>query len=139
MKQLDNARWHERATRRYVIKAGAGAAALRPLVARCCEPACFAQESTPAAGEYNHPAGVCVLTPGLTDGPYYLDDMLVRNDITEGKAGIPMALRITVVDASTCAPIENAAVDIWHCDGNGYYSGFVEADPDLAGSGAVPG
>ncbi|HYI24450.1 MAG TPA: intradiol ring-cleavage dioxygenase [Thermomicrobiales bacterium] len=127
--QLDNARWHERATRRYAIKAGAGAGVLAAAGGTRLRSGVLAQESSPAAGEATS-TGVCVLTPRLTDGPYYLDDMLVREDITEGKAGIPMALRVTVVDASTCAPIENAAVDIWHCDGNGYYSGFTGADPD---------
>jgi hypothetical protein len=29
-----------------------------------------------------------------------------------------------VVDASTCKPIRNAAVDIWHADASGIYSGF---------------
>jgi protocatechuate 3,4-dioxygenase beta subunit len=28
------------------------------------------------------------------------------------------------VDASTCKPIKNAAVDIWHCDAGGQYSAF---------------
>ena len=29
-----------------------------------------------------------------------------------------------VADASTCAPIKGAAVDIWHCDAGGVYSGL---------------
>jgi len=33
-------------------------------------------------------------------------------------------LRLKVVDASTCRPIEGAAVDIWHADARGVYSGF---------------
>jgi len=37
---------------------------------------------------------------------------------------VPLALHATVVDASTCRPIRNAAVDIWHCDAGGVYSGF---------------
>jgi protocatechuate 3,4-dioxygenase beta subunit len=88
-----------------------------------------AQEAADGTAEATTTA-VCVLTPETTGGPFYLDDMLVREDITEGKAGIPMALTITVVDAVTCAPIENAAVDIWHCDARGFYSGFVDSDPD---------
>ncbi len=34
------------------------------------------------------------------------------------------ALHLTVVDASTCKPISGAAVDIWHADAAGVYSGF---------------
>ena len=71
----------------------------------------------------------CLLAPEMTEGPYYLDDMLIRQDIAENKAGIPLALTLTVVDAETCAPIPNAAVDIWHCDANGFYSGFVDNSP----------
>jgi len=43
---------------------------------------------------------------------------------------------MTVIDATTCAPLKNAAVEIWHCDANGFYSGFVEANPDGRGSNA---
>jgi protocatechuate 3,4-dioxygenase beta subunit len=75
------------------------------------------------------PAGVasgavaCVLAPEQTEGPYYVDDQKVRRDITGGKAGVPLALRLTVVDASTCRPLRGAAVDVWHCDAAGVYSG----------------
>jgi protocatechuate 3,4-dioxygenase beta subunit len=51
----------------------------------------------------------------------------VRSDITEGKEGLPFDLRVLVVDADTCAPIKDAAVDVWHCDALGEYSG-VEGD-----------
>jgi protocatechuate 3,4-dioxygenase beta subunit len=76
------------------------------------------------------PAGVasgtvkCVLTPEQTEGPYYIANEKVRRNITEGKRGSSLALRATVVDASTCRPIKGASVDIWHCDASGVYSGF---------------
>ena len=66
----------------------------------------------------------CVLTPEQTEGPYYIPNERVRRDITEGKRGRPLLLRLTVVDASTCKPIKGAAVDIWHADALGVYSGF---------------
>jgi protocatechuate 3,4-dioxygenase beta subunit len=37
---------------------------------------------------------------------------------------VPLLLRLKVVDASTCRPIKGAAVDIWHADARGVYSGF---------------
>jgi protocatechuate 3,4-dioxygenase beta subunit len=61
----------------------------------------------------------------VTEGPYYLPLNLIRRDITEGKAGVPLELDLTVVDAGTCQPIKDAAVDIWHADGLGVYSGVV--------------
>lgn len=69
----------------------------------------------------------CVLAPEQTEGPYYLDDQKIRRDITDGKTGVPLALRMTVVDASTCRPLKGAAVDVWHCDAAGVYSG-VQGD-----------
>jgi protocatechuate 3,4-dioxygenase beta subunit len=66
----------------------------------------------------------CVLTPELTEGPYYIDGEKVRRNITEGKAGTPLTLKTTVLNASTCKLIRNAAVDIWHADALGVYSGF---------------
>jgi protocatechuate 3,4-dioxygenase beta subunit len=82
-----------------------------------------------APGNDSTPLSTCLLSPEMTEGPYYLDDMLVRSEIAEHKAGIPLTLTMTVVNAETCAPIANAAVDIWHCDANGFYSGFVDNSP----------
>jgi protocatechuate 3,4-dioxygenase beta subunit len=76
------------------------------------------------------PAGVasgavsCVLTPEQTEGPYYIEGEKLRRNITEGRPGVPLLLRTFVVDAATCRPIRNAAVDIWHADAGGVYSGF---------------
>ena len=69
----------------------------------------------------------CVLTPEQTAGPYFLEGDRVRRDITEGKPGVPLTLRLTVLDVSTCRPIRGAAVDVWHCDATGAYSG-VQGD-----------
>jgi protocatechuate 3,4-dioxygenase beta subunit len=69
----------------------------------------------------------CVLMPELTEGPYYLDLDLVRRDITEDRPGAPLELAVTVVDADSCSPIAGAAVDVWHCDARGAYSG-VQTD-----------
>jgi protocatechuate 3,4-dioxygenase beta subunit len=62
------------------------------------------------------------------EGPFYLDLGLVRGDITEGLAGTPLALAITVVEAGSCAPIAGAAVDVWHADPRGEYSGFLAGE-----------
>jgi protocatechuate 3,4-dioxygenase beta subunit len=69
------------------------------------------------------PAGACVLTPEMTEGPFYLDINKVRTDITEGRPGASLALSLTVANATTCKPIVDAAVDIWHTDATGSYSG----------------
>ncbi|MEO1976429.1 MAG: intradiol ring-cleavage dioxygenase, partial [Paracoccaceae bacterium] len=79
-------------------------------------------------------AEVCALTPEVTEGPYYVDPGLVRADITEGRAGVPLRLRIQVVDAA-CAPVEGARVDVWHCDAQGLYSGFGGGDEGQESAG----
>jgi hypothetical protein len=80
-----------------------------------------------ATGQSTATAGAttvdCVLTPELTEGPFYLDLALVRRDISEDRPGTPLELAVTVVDADSCEPIEAAAVDVWHCDATGEYSG----------------
>jgi protocatechuate 3,4-dioxygenase beta subunit len=71
----------------------------------------------------NADAVSCVLAPEMTEGPYYIPSEKLRRDITEGMPGTPLVLRLTVVNASTCKPIKGAAVDIWHADAAGAYSG----------------
>jgi protocatechuate 3,4-dioxygenase beta subunit len=85
-----------------------------------------------AAGAGAGPAAVaaglvsCVLAPEQTEGPYYLEGDKVRRDVREGRPGVALQLRTTVVDVSNCKPIRGAAVDIWHCDATGTYSGFAQ-------------
>jgi protocatechuate 3,4-dioxygenase beta subunit len=66
----------------------------------------------------------CILTPEQTEGPYYIAGEKLRRNITEGRPGAPLVLRTFVVDASSCRSIPSAAVDIWHADASGIYSGF---------------
>lgn len=72
---------------------------------------------------------VCLVQPETTAGPFYLDPGLVRRDITEGRAGVPLRLRLQVVRAD-CTPIEAARVDVWHCDAAGDYSAFQSMPGD---------
>jgi protocatechuate 3,4-dioxygenase beta subunit len=66
----------------------------------------------------------CVLTPEVTEGPYYIAASQMRQDITDGKTGAPMEMVIQVVNAKTCAPISSAMVDVWHADAEGLYSAY---------------
>jgi protocatechuate 3,4-dioxygenase beta subunit len=69
----------------------------------------------------------CVLTPELTEGPYYLPSEPVRRNITEGRPGYPLVLELKVVHAETCRPLKDASVEVWHADATGNYSGFGAA------------
>jgi protocatechuate 3,4-dioxygenase beta subunit len=71
----------------------------------------------------------CVVTPALTEGPYFVDEMLNRSDIrsdpTSGAIsdGVPLALTVRVYNTGAgCAPVSGAHVDIWHCNAEGLYS-----------------
>jgi protocatechuate 3,4-dioxygenase beta subunit len=67
-------------------------------------------------------AASCTLTPAQEEGPFYVDLERVRSTIVGTRKGVPLDLRIAIVDSGTCAPIAGAAVDIWHADAVGAYS-----------------
>jgi len=72
----------------------------------------------------------CVVTPALTEGPYFVDERLNRSDIRTDPAtgtarlGVPLDLTLALsqVGASGCGPLSGALVDMWHCDALGVYS-----------------
>ena len=73
--------------------------------------------------------GHVTLSPELTEGPYYIGLERMRRNITEGKPGVPLQLRLAVIDGKTGAHVPHAAVDVWHCDAQGVYSGFSSPGP----------
>ena len=75
-------------------------------------------------------ANACLLTPEQEEGPYYVDLERIRNNIKEAKTGLRLQLKVVCVSSKTCKPIANAAVDIWHCDAEGHYSGFSQEDTE---------
>jgi protocatechuate 3,4-dioxygenase beta subunit len=57
-----------------------------------------------------------------------------RQDIREGKAGLPLTLVLTITNVrNACAPLAGAAVEIWQCDAAGNYSEY--AQPGYNGTG----
>ena len=85
----------------------------------------------------NAEPGDCVLTPEQSEGPYYLDNGLIRRDIAEDREGVPLELRLKVQQADSCEPIEGATVELWHCDAEGVYSG-VDGDSGTFCRGGQP-
>lgn len=65
----------------------------------------------------------CTLYPEQTPGPFYLDLDLLRRDITEEKTGAALRVEM-VVQSVACVSLKDIAVDLWHCDAAGVYSGF---------------
>ena len=112
-------RFDERTTRRGSL-AKLGSA----LIAAASGKALLGSEAEAGNRAIESGAVQCVLTPELTEGPYYIAGEKLRRDIRDGHPGTLLTLRLRVLNASTCAPIKGAAVDIWHADAAGNYSGF---------------
>lgn len=74
----------------------------------------------------------CILTEEVTAGPYiWPQSQTLRQDMTEGQAGVPMLLDIGVMDVETCEPLSDVLVDIWHCNATGSYSSFTGLSPNI--------
>jgi protocatechuate 3,4-dioxygenase beta subunit len=105
--------------RELIVGAGAFGLAALPIAA------CAQKPASPAATSPRLIAGtICPVTPEQTEGPFYFDPALVRREIAEGRVGVPLRLRLQIVDAAGCAPGPGARVDVWHSDAAGAYSGY---------------
>ena len=72
-----------------------------------------------------------IVTPGVTEGPYWVEELLVRSDIrvdpTTGfvQPGFPLKLNLAIwkyLANGTIAPLKGAIVDIWHANSIGLFS-----------------
>lgn len=83
----------------------------------------------PAPPFMPEPGGGCVLVPSETAGPFPLDlsgdSSYFRTDIREDQAGADLRLRMRVIGNANCLGMANCRVDAWHCNADGYYSGFT--------------
>src|SRR5436309_3518403 len=85
-------------------------------------------------------SAACAVAASETQGPYPDQTGMVssqafyRQDVTEGRSGLPVMLAMTIVNAAAaCAPISGANVEIWQCDAEGHYSEY--AQPGYNGTG----
>ncbi|MDA8355661.1 MAG: intradiol ring-cleavage dioxygenase [Actinomycetota bacterium] len=70
------------------------------------------------------------------EGPYYRDLEPVRRDITEDRPGAQLLLGIRLASDDGGA-LPGVAVEIWHCDALGRYSGFPPPDPHVVVTAAT--
>jgi protocatechuate 3,4-dioxygenase beta subunit len=88
------------------------------------------------------PEPVCLLAPEQIAGPYFRNPRLIRRNISEGASGIPLLLKLSLIDVKNGEPVTDALVDIWHCNARGAYSGWSKIDPDkevdVGDIGSVP-
>ncbi|MFC0184087.1 Dioxygenase [Pseudarcicella hirudinis] len=114
----------------FLKKAGFGLLGTQAAILACKK---SEEATTPSSGGSTTSGGTtsgsCKVGDSETDGPYPLynsrGSSITRIDITDGKTGLPLSINITVANVNdSCKPIANARVDIWHCDKDGYYSGY---------------
>ncbi|KAK0473420.1 Intradiol ring-cleavage dioxygenase [Armillaria novae-zelandiae] len=87
---------------------------------------------TPVTEEVKMENNTCVLTPIVTEGPYYHQvGHPIRQNIAEYQIGVPLLLDIGVIDVETCKPLPNILVDIWHANATGHYAGHPESTFEL--------
>ena len=75
----------------------------------------------------------CVVRPEQTEGPFFVEERLERSDLRpesptgDLKPGVLLALTFRVFGiGESCAPLEGAVIDVWHCDAQGDYSGVSD-------------
>lgn len=72
-------------------------------------------------------SGTCSVIETETEGPYpsKTPASYVRSDITDGRTGYALTIKITVDNSNnSCNALSGALVDIWHCDKDGNYSEY---------------
>lgn len=110
------------------LKNSIGFFSIGSIILESCTKDAMVNEQLATAGDSSALAD-CEVTPSEAGGPYELDlarnSAIFRSDIREDRAGIPLSLKLRVVNTNNnCLPVSNVRVDIWHCDNDGYYSGF---------------
>lgn len=121
-----------------------GSAGVAAVAAACgstpTSPSSAGTSTTTTTGGTTGSATSCVVSPEETIGPYpdrtgmLTNQAFYRQNVTEGRAGTPLTLELTVVNVrASCAPVANAAVEIWQCDASGNYSEY--AQPGFNGVG----
>jgi len=71
--------------------------------------------------------GTCSVTSSETAGPFptKTPGSLVTSNIVSDRTGVGFKININVKNTkASCAALEGAIVDIWHCDKDGYYSEY---------------
>ncbi len=136
--------------RRMLKLLGFGGISASMFVIAGCAPGAAGSASVAAgstAGASAADGASCVIIPEETAGPFPGDgsngpDVLnqsgvVRSDIrssfgtsTTTAEGVPLTIQLTIEDGTDCAPLEGAAVYLWHCTRDGDYSLYSPAVAD---------
>jgi protocatechuate 3,4-dioxygenase beta subunit len=76
----------------------------------------------------------CVVRPAQMEGPYFVEERLLRSDIrldpatnrvTAG-AVLELSFAVSRLGSNGCTPLSGAQVDVWQCDALGVYSDVTD-------------
>ncbi|TFL04436.1 Intradiol ring-cleavage dioxygenase [Pterulicium gracile] len=76
------------------------------------------------------PGSTCVASPEIHEGPYFVNNELVRWNLTEDQIGVPLIMDFGVIDISTCEPMQDIFVEVWAANATGIYSAYPAAIPN---------
>ena len=132
--------------RKNFLKTFALVAASGPMILDGCKKDSVTKSSTTGTtSATTSTTGSCVTSPTETEGPYpyatgEINNPLKRVDVTEStQTGVPLALSFVVVNTDdSCNVVTDARVDIWHCNKDGYYSGYAN-QPGILGTESYVG
>ena len=115
--------------RRRVLRLAAGFGALQLLG---CSGVTDPTDVDDTNGNDGNPTGTCTRIPEETAGPYPARVQRAKRPESDGGRaerhpvelrrpdgiadGMPLTVELTIVSASTCAPLAGRAVYLWHCD-----------------------
>lgn len=106
----------------------AGLASLLPLSRAQATAKAFGRAAAEGTLEVAAPTS-CVLIPSEMAGPYPLNlstnQTYFRQDIRENQVGPQLDVTLKIGGGGNCGVMRNARVDLWHCNRDGYYSGYT--------------
>ncbi|RZL47623.1 MAG: intradiol ring-cleavage dioxygenase, partial [Pedobacter sp.] len=114
--------------RKHFLRSLVIGAAATPAIFEACKKSSSSNDvgttTTPTGGSST---SSCSVAPTETEGPFptHTPASYVRSDITDGKTGYKLTIKLVVGNSNNnCNPLANAIVDIWHCDAEGNYSEY---------------
>ncbi len=69
----------------------------------------------------------CEASPQEIKGPFphRTPTEVIRENIIGDRTGLPLEIRLRVLDEEKCEPVEGLIIDLWHCDAGGNYSEYA--------------
>ncbi|SIT28041.1 intradiol ring-cleavage dioxygenase [Chryseobacterium gambrini] len=102
-----------------------------PILIRCGSDDDITDTTTGSSSSSSSSSGssssACSVTNSETEGPFPTKSpsTLVQTNIVGDRTGVPFTIAITVQNINaSCANLQGAIVDIWHCDKDGNYSEY---------------